>query len=171
MKQLFEALARLLSAIFGKPAPKPQSGQHPLLLKAYRLAQDEVGTKEIPGPQHNEEIVDWAADVGHAWVRDDETAWCASFVGAMLEKAGLRSTRKLNARSYMEWGQPTTKPQAGDLVIFWRKSPSHWTGHVGFFVKREGDRIMVLGGNQSNAVNTAWYPAGRLLGFRTVEAK
>jgi hypothetical protein len=93
----------------------------------------------------------------------------------MLEAAGLRSTRALNARSYMEWGEPTNNPKEGDIVVFWRVKRSDWRGHVGFFVKREGDRIWCLGGNQSDQVSVKDYPInGRtygLLGYRTLKAE
>lgn len=135
---------------------------------AYALASDEVGMREIKGPMHNPEIVQMFADVGHSWVKDDETAWCAAFVGAMLERAGLPSTRKLNARSYLDWGKPVDLAAAepGDVLIFSRGDPNGWQGHVAFFVKNAGDFIEVLGGNQSNSVSVARYPKRRLLGVR-----
>lgn len=136
--------------------------------KAYALARKEIGTKEIPGPKHNPEVVGWFAQVGHSWVTDDETAWCAAFMGAMLQLGGLPSTRKLNARSYMDWGKPVPvdEAQEGDVVVFTRGDPNGWQGHVGFYVRDEGKHIIVLGGNQSNMVNEARYPASRLLGVR-----
>jgi uncharacterized protein (TIGR02594 family) len=144
------------------------------LLRAYRLAKAELGTREISGAQDNPEIVQWFADVGHQWVRDDETAWCAAFTGAMLEAAGIRSTRALNARSYMEWGEPTADPQEGDVVVFWRVSRSDWRGHVGFFVRKDRNRVWVLGGNQSNSVSEKDYPIDGttygVLGYRTMTA-
>ena len=135
---------------------------------AYVLASEEVGTREVKGPKHNPDIVQMFADVGHRWVQDDETAWCAAFAGAMLERAGLPSTRKLNARSYMDWGKPVAldAAQPGDVIIFSRGDPKGWQGHVGFFVKHAGTHIEVLGGNQSDAVSIARYPVSRLLGVR-----
>jgi uncharacterized protein (TIGR02594 family) len=140
------------------------------LLRAYRLAKAEIGTKEIAGPASNPEIDDWFAKLGFSYM--DDTAWCAAFVGAMLEASGLRSTRALNARSYMEWGEPTLDPQEGDLVVFWRVSRRDWRGHVGFFVRREGDKIITLGGNQNDQVSEKAYPISAntygLLGYRTM---
>lgn len=144
------------------------------LLRAYRLARAEIGTAEVPGSLSNPEIDSWFARLGFSF--KDDTAWCAAFQGAMLEAAGLDSTRALNARSYLEWGQPTNRPQEGDIVVFWRVSRSDWRGHVGFVVKVDwaARRVLVLGGNQSNQVNEQWYPMnGRsvgLLGFRTLKS-
>jgi len=137
-------------------------------MKYFDIAFGQYGTKEIVGPLHNEEVVEYFEVAGHSWVKDDETAWCAAFVGYCLEKAGIASTRKLNARSYLDFGIPTTDPEPGDIVVFWRGSQSSWQGHVGFFIRAEGGNIWVLGGNQSNAVNITAYKANQLLGYRKV---
>lgn len=139
---------------------------------AYQLAESNIGLKEIRGTRHNPEIVDFFAAVGHEWVKDDETAWCAAFVGAMLEEAGLKSTRKLNARSYLKWGEPVDikDVRVGDILVFWRGKRDSWQGHVGFYVGHDGKRLNVLGGNQSNEVTIAPYPFGRLLGVRRMPA-
>ena len=142
--------------------------QHQKQLAAYKLAQGRLGLKEIAGKQHNKEIVDFFAAVGHGWVKDDETAWCAAFVGAMLNEAGLTSTKALNARSYLDWGVevPLDEAREGDIVVFWRGSPDAATGHVGFFEAETDKTIRVLGGNQSNSVSVAGYKKERLLSVR-----
>jgi uncharacterized protein (TIGR02594 family) len=134
---------------------------------AYKLAQADIGTVEW-SEGHNPKVVKYFSDVGHDWVKDDETAWCAAFVGAMLKRAGLPHTGKLSARSYLQWGEEVAlgSAQEGDIVVFWRGSPDGWQGHVGFFVRRAGTHIEVLGGNQNNSVNVQRYPADRLLGVR-----
>ena len=138
----------------------------PRQLAAYKRATKEVGTKEIVGPEDNPKIVEWFKQVGHGWVRDDETAWCAAFVGAMLELSGIVSTRGLNARSYVEWGEEVKEPRPGDIVVFWRGSPDSWKGHVGFFVSQDRKHIKVLGGNQANSVSFANYSTASLLSIR-----
>ena len=50
------------------------------------------------------------ADVGHPEIDNDEVAWCAAFLGACLERAGIGSTRSLMARSYLGWGQALAEP-------------------------------------------------------------
>lgn len=131
------------------------------------IAQSYIGTAEGPGPEDNPAIMAMYASVGHDWVEHDSVAWCAAFVGHCLEKAGLRSTRRLNARSYLDWGIPVdlADAQPGDIVVFSRGSKS-WQGHVGFFVKTAGATIEVLGGNQSDAVTIQRYAKSRLLGVR-----
>ena len=136
---------------------------------AYDLAKTFEGLKEIRGSKHESKILDFFAEVGHSWVKDDETAWCAAFVGAMLERAGLESTRKLNARSYLEWGEHVDPNdiQEGDIIVFWRKGKNSAYGHVAFFYgyNTNGDFI-VLGGNQSDSVNYQVYAKERFLAAR-----
>ena len=137
---------------------------------AYAKAKTLVGVREIPGDEDNPVIVDMFKAVGHGWVKDDETAWCAAFVGAMLEAQGLESTRKLNARSYLDWGQAVALEDAkpGDLVIFWRGDKNSWQGHVGFYVSHGNSFVNVLGGNQGDSVSVGQYKKSQLLGCRTL---
>lgn len=130
------------------------------------IAQTYVGTDEIPGSKHNQKIIEWFKDVGHAWVKDDETPWCAAFVGAVLEEAGYTSTRALNARSYLTWGHKADDPRYGDIVVFWRGKRDGWQGHVAFFVRESKEYVWVLGGNQSNSVNVQRYSKSKVLGYR-----
>jgi uncharacterized protein (TIGR02594 family) len=134
----------------------------------YAIAQTYIGTTEGPGPANNPVIIEMYSTVGHEWVEHDVVAWCAAYVGHCIERAGLRSTRKLNARSYLDWGVPVdlADAQEGDVVIFSRGDPSGWQGHVGFFVRTVGASIEVLGGNQADAVNVKRYSKAKLLGVR-----
>jgi uncharacterized protein (TIGR02594 family) len=124
-----------------------------------------VGLREIVGSRHEPKIIQFFAEAGHPGIHDDETAWCAAFVGAMLRKAGYSSTGALNARSYLNFGTKLAKPTPGCIVVFKRGSSS-WQGHVAFFIADDGDRIRVLGGNQGNAVSIASYAKADLLGYR-----
>ena len=135
-------------------------------MNAYELAKAEVGTVEW-AKGNNPKVVAYFKDSGNPGVTDDETAWCAAFVGAMLKRAGVKGTGKLNARSYLDWGTPVDRKnaQTGDVVVF-KRGNSSWQGHVAFFVKDRGALIDVLGGNQSNAVNVKGYQAAALLGIR-----
>ena len=135
-------------------------------MNAYELAKAEVGTVEW-AKGNNPKVIAYFKDSGNPGVTDDETAWCAAFVGAMLRRAGVKSTGALNARSYLDWGTPVDRKNAqpGDVVIF-KRGNSSWQGHVAFFVKDRGALIDVLGGNQSNAVNVKGYQSAALLGIR-----
>jgi uncharacterized protein (TIGR02594 family) len=134
----------------------------------YQIAQTYLGTVEGPGPENNPTILKMYASIGQSHIEHDSVAWCAAFVGHCLEEAGLQSTRKLTARSYLTWGIEIdlSEAQEGDLAVFWRGKASSWQGHVGFISKIEGKFLYILGGNQGDAVSIARYPAARLLGIR-----
>jgi uncharacterized protein (TIGR02594 family) len=133
----------------------------------FDLAQSYIGTTEGPGPADNPVIMEMYASVGHDWVEHDSVAWCAAFVGHCLERAGIQSTRKLTARSYLDWGIPIelTDAQQGDIGVIPRGN-SNWQGHVFFIDRIEGAWVWGLGGNQDDAVNVKRYPASKLLGVR-----
>jgi uncharacterized protein (TIGR02594 family) len=122
-----------------------------------------VGLKEIKGPQHAPEILQMWRDIKRGGIKDDETPWCAAFVGAMLERAGIRSSRFESARSYLDWGQVISEPVLGCVVVFSRQGG----GHVGFCVGRDnGGNLLILGGNQADAVNVRVFPVYRVTGYR-----
>lgn len=132
------------------------------------VARSYLGTKELKGSADNPKIMEMYRTVGHNWVEHDEVAWCAAFVGHCLEKAGLASTRKLNARSYLTWGEKIAgvdQAREGDVVVFTRGAKTS-EGHVAFFLKATGTQVEVLGGNQSDGVTITRYPRSRLLGIR-----
>jgi len=133
----------------------------------FDIARSYIGTTEGPGPADNPVIMEMYASVGQTHVEHDSVAWCAAFVGHCLEKAGIRSTRKLTARSYLDWGLPVEVPDAqqGDIGVISRGS-SRWQGHVFFIDRIEGQWVWGLGGNQDDAVNVKRYPVAKLLGVR-----
>ena len=133
----------------------------------FDIAQSHIGTTEGPGPADNPVIMEMYASVGHDWVEHDSVAWCAAFVGHCLEMAGIKSTRKLTARSYLDWGMPidVADAQQGDIGVIPRGSSS-WQGHVFFIDRIERQWVWGLGGNQDDAVNVKRYPVSKLLGVR-----
>lgn len=133
----------------------------------FDIAKSYIGTTEGAGPTDNPKIIEMYASVGQAHVEHDEVAWCAAFVGHCLEKAGIRSTRRLNARSYLDWGVPVDIAEArqGDIGVIPRGS-SGWQGHVFFIDRVEGAWVWGLGGNQDDAVSVKRYPVSKLLGVR-----
>ena len=133
----------------------------------FDIAKSYIGTTEGAGPADNPKIMEMYASVGQAHVEHDEVAWCAAFVGHCLEKAGIRSTRRLNARSYLDWGEPVevTDARHGDIGVIPRGASS-WQGHVFFIDRVEGQWVWGLGGNQDDAVTVKRYPVSKLLGVR-----
>jgi len=137
---------------------------------------NEYALKELQGPEANTpEILNFFGEIGHKWVKTDETAWCAAFANYVLKMAGFPYTGKLNAKSFLELGEQISVPRPlgssddfVDLVVFWRVKPNSWQGHVGFFIKERGDLIYTLGGNQSNMLKISAYDRGRLEQYRRI---
>ena len=142
---------------------------------AYDVAAGYFGLKEYPGAKHNPEIIRMAHASGGKWVNDDETPWCAAFVGACLGEAGLNGTSSLRARSYEKWGVEV-KPkdvQRGDVVVKSRGHPSSGMGHVFFFHAwgTDGKTVLGLGGNQGDQVRIDAYPLDEIVAFRRSRGK
>lgn len=131
------------------------------------IALQEFGTLEDLTVGSNPRVLEYFAKTGNSWVKDDDTAWCAAFVGFCLETAGISSTKKLNARSYLNWGKTSQIAKLGDIAVFWRISPNSSYGHVAFFIRKVGGYVWVLGGNQGDKVCIEKYPASQLLSIRT----
>ena len=131
-----------------------------------KLAGTYRGLKEIRGPKDHPKILRWWDLIGQGGINDDETPWCAAYVGGVLEECGIASTRKGNARSYLQWGRRLEAPEVGCIVIFWRGNKHGWKGHVGFVVgQAKNGNLIVRGGNQNNMVSDAEYSRERVLGY------
>ncbi len=135
------------------------------------IATSQIGVKEISGEEDNQTIVAYAHESGFDWVNDDETPWCSIFANWCAMKAGLKGSEMANARSWLDLPLEVEHPEPGDIVVFWRESPTSWKGHVGFFMgfDRSATRIYTLGGNQGNQVSITAYSASQLLGFRRLK--
>lgn len=122
-----------------------------------------IGVHEIKGPQHNPEILQMWKDIKRGGIKDDETPWCAAFTGAMLERVGIQSSRFESAKSYTSWGVELHEPAYGCVVTFTREGG----GHVGFVVGQDvNGNLLVLGGNQADAVNIRSFSRNRVTAYR-----
>lgn len=140
-------------------------------MQTYEIALKEYGVTEIPGTAHNPRILTYVKEAGFTEM-NDETAWCSIFMNWVAKKCGLERSKKENARSWLQVGENVTTPQLGDVVVFWRVSPTSWEGHVSIFISLSEDKkfINVLGGNQDNHVCIKAYPVSQLLGYRRLRA-
>lgn len=137
-------------------------------MKPFEIAFQEFDVREIVGKGDNPEVLKYFAEIGHSWVKDDETAWCSAFVNYCAKKAGYDYSGKLDARSWLKVGKKTDEPKLGDIVVLWREKKKGWKGHVGFFIKKRKGLIYILGGNQSNRVKISAYSEHRLLSYITL---
>lgn len=131
----------------------------------YAWREADRGVKEVSGRRDNQDIVSYLASVGLPG-HHDETAWCSAFAHWCMEQASIVGSGKANARSWLRWGQRLARPTYGAVTVLWRGSRSGWQGHVAFYIGEAGDDLILLGGNQGNAVRTRHYAKNRLLGYR-----
>lgn len=126
-------------------------------------ARRHIGVTEIPGPAHNPVIQSWLHRL-RAWWDDDETPWCGVFMAACMERAGIPIPKSwMRAKAWADWGSPLSAPIPGCIVVFEREGG----GHVGLVVGRTAmGALMVLGGNQGDAVSIARFARDRPATYR-----
>lgn len=131
------------------------------------LARSYLGQREIPGPKSNPLIIRWWEAI-KAPFRDDLTPWCGAFVGGVLAQCSLPVVSgAASARSWLRLPTKLDRPAVGAVVIFWRGNPKGASGHVGFVAgKDQRGNLMVLGGNQGDAVTIRPFDTARVLGYR-----
>lgn len=125
----------------------------------------EFGTRETAGSGDNQRILQYFREVGHPDITHDATAWCAAFAGACLERAGETSTRSLMARAYAGWGEDAGAERFGAIAVL-RRGGDPAAGHVGFLIGATEDDVILLGGNQGNAVGVAAFPRADVIALR-----
>lgn len=122
------------------------------------------GLREIPGAPTAPTIARWLVQLG-AWWRDDATPWCGVAVAAWMQAAGIGPLPKfwMRARAWADWGQALERPAHGCVVVFERQGG----GHVGLVVGEDAaGNLLVLGGNQGDAVNVRAFQRSRVLAYR-----
>lgn len=137
------------------------------------VAFSQVGVEETVGTNHTSRVLQYFEEIGHKWVKDDETPWCAAFANWCCKKAMVEDTGKLNARSFLDIGQAIDLKDAehGDVVILWRGSKTSAQGHVAFYVDQDASKVCLIGGNQDNSVCLGMYDKSRVLGVRRLQSK
>jgi uncharacterized protein (TIGR02594 family) len=126
-------------------------------------ARKHIGLKEIIGTGNNATIQLWLTKL-KAWLKDDSVACCGVFTAHCIKTAGYPLPKHwYRALDWLNWGVEIGAPCYGCVVVFSRKGG----GHVGFVVgmDKEG-RLMVLGGNQGDAVSIAPFDVSRVAGYR-----
>lgn len=165
---LVQKLLKYVLSVVGKESNRNKNHKNNKMKTIIEIALSQYGVREIAGKTHNAVILAYFKEIGHKWVKTDETAWCSAFANWCAMKACLKRSRKLNARSWLKVGNEVKIPTIGDIVIFWRDKPTSWKGHVGIYIGNTKDKIFVLGGNQNNCVCIKSYPVKRLLAYRSI---
>lgn len=126
-------------------------------------AREDVGLREVRGAPTAPKIAGWLKSL-RAWWTDDETPWCGTACAAWMVAAGIQPPGAwYRAKAWADWGQPLARPVDGCVAVFARAGG----GHVGLVVgETAGGRLLVLGGNQGDAVSVAAFPRERVVAYR-----
>jgi hypothetical protein len=138
------------------------------------IAQSEIGRGETIGDNRGADVL--------RYTQEKSCAWCAGFVSYVLSraKANEKLGYNLSARSIYNKAKKlnwiVSKPQAGDLIVFWRGSRNGNLGHVGIVEYVDAQYIYTIEGNTGefpSKVKRLKYKRHniqRLLGFVRIEA-
>lgn len=126
-------------------------------------ARKYIGLTEVKGQKNSTVITGWLGKL-NAWWTNDETPWCGVYVAHCIQSANLTIPKHwYRAKDWLNWGITIASPAYGAVVVFERKGG----GHVGFVVGIDKlGNILVLGGNQGDAVNIRAFPVARVAGYR-----
>jgi uncharacterized protein (TIGR02594 family) len=167
ISSLFSGLAGLI----GTKAPTQPQATQPFV-NTGSLAQyannsfnPQQATQSLMGLNENNPVLKQYLQKANPGLDPAVTPWCAGFVGSVLNASGLKGTGSLMAKSYLNYGTPTDKPQIGDIVVL-NRSDDPRLGHVGFFAGMDGNNVKILGGNQHNSVSVQSFPISAVAGYR-----
>lgn len=132
-------------------------------------ARSNLGVAEVVGPKHSPTIMGWLQELGARRlglaVKDDETAWCGSFVGICI----LRSLPNeplppilVRAKAWEGFGVALKRRSQGAVMVFDREGG----GHVGFYEGEDDTHFHIIGGNQGNKVSRMRLERSRLTATR-----
>jgi len=105
--------------------------------------------------------------------------WCAGFVSFCFKNSGhpmpFKYTlgardllRQMRSRGFGATPSDANPPLPGDIIVWWRGSPSGWQGHVGIVHSYANGLVRTIEGNKTPKVNSFVYTLrsiDRLLGF------
>lgn len=126
------------------------------------IAATFVGERETAGPNDSPFIRRMLASLQANWLLGQP--WCGVFTAMCMQRAGLTYPKDYyRARAWEQWGSALARPCYGCVVVFTRTGG----GHVGFVIGERADgMLMVLGGNQGDAVNVRAFDRARVTGYR-----
>ncbi len=141
----------------------------------FQIASSFIGAHESDGDKDNPLILAMIATCSSMPEIHDEIAWCSAFVNFIHKICGLPRTHSLAAKSWLNFGQSVpliSSPISSELttkfndIIILNRGPNPALGHVGFFAGSTSDKIVILGGNQSNSVCVQSFDINLVAGIR-----
>jgi uncharacterized protein (TIGR02594 family) len=125
-------------------------------------ARRDLGQRETLGPNDSPWIRRMLERLGAKWLLGQP--WCGGAVAEWMQACAVDIPKHwYRARAWADWGQHLERPAHGCVVVFERQGG----GHVGLVVGEDlSGRLLVLGGNQGDAVNVRAFPRARVLAYR-----
>ena len=137
-----------------------------LLTPWLKAALGEVGQTEIAGAKSNPRILEYRRMANISIGGDDSVVpWCAIFVNAMLETAGVKGSGSAMARGFAgsKNFEKLDAPMVGCITVI-SSSRGPASGHVFFYTAENGLFFQALGGNQDDSVNVSMFQKKKLVG-------
>jgi uncharacterized protein (TIGR02594 family) len=93
--------------------------------------------------------------------------WCAIWINAKLEDAGVRGSRSPGARSFERDPNFTSiaQPCLGCIVTMWRGTQTAGTGHVFFYDGENSKGVRGIGANESDGIRRSIHDRARIVGY------
>lgn len=129
-------------------------------------ARRHIGQKEIKGAKHNPFIAGLWPAIGVTWFSDDETPYCAAFIGYTLKKAGrpiIKPALVARALAWKDYGVKLDRPAYGCIGVKERNGGGHVTYIVG---KDQFGNLMGLGANQNDQIKISPFKADSFVAYR-----
>lgn len=126
------------------------------------IAEKDIGQKETIGANDSPWIRRMLANLGAKWLLGQP--WCGGAMAAWMTACDIAPPKAwYRAIAWSTWGSPLSWPIQGCIVIFSRKGG----GHVGLVVgETPDDNLLVLGGNQSDAIRISAFSKDRVVAYR-----
>lgn len=147
----------------------------------------EYGTIEGSGSTNNKKIISWADEIARIypttytnwaadWYNKDSVPWCGLFTALIACRSANGNKARMPVNSYLSslawagWGEAVdwkgklNNVWMGDVAVFVREGG----GHVGIVIgiSTDGTYVVLLAGNQDNAVNIKMVSTSRLYAVR-----
>jgi uncharacterized protein (TIGR02594 family) len=132
-------------------------------MSPFKWALKHLGESELPGKQHNSEILFYHSFTTYK-ATTDEVPWCSSFMNAAAFINGFKGTESAAARSWLDYGAKGDG-SVGDICILKRVGGNH-VAFIAAPYHKDDQFVTLLGGNQSDQVKVSKYLAANILAIR-----
>lgn len=147
-----------VKALRGTASKTPESKMPPWMAEMHRR----MGLHEV---RDNKSLISFLK-IGRYLGNPKNLPWCGDAIESAIAKVLPSEPLPSNpfwAQAWRDFGIATGNPVVGSIgVIRWSSS----SGHVGIVAGAEGNKIHLLGGNQSNAINITAFAKDKFIAFR-----